>query len=122
MGDHSCLGDWVDCYNVAPVTIGRSATVSQYGFLCSATHDYTDATMPVVSKPIHVRDHAWLAADVFVGPGVVIGKGAVVGARSSVFKNVPEWTVVVGHPARFLRERTVVAVDGAGGYGALDLS
>lgn len=100
MSDHSCLSFGVDCYDVAPVRIGRYATVSQYSFLCTASHDIDDADMALVSAPITVEDHGWVAADVFVGPGVVIGEGAVIGARASVFKSVPPWTVMVGNPAR----------------------
>src|SRR5690606_18499233 len=40
MGDYSCLGDWVDCYSVDKIRIGAHATVSQYSYLCTASHDY----------------------------------------------------------------------------------
>lgn len=105
MGDHSCLADHVDCYSVAPITLGEHATVSQYSFLCGATHDYEARDFALIPKPIWIGANAWLAADVFVAPGVRIGAGAVVGARSSVYKDVPEWTVVVGNPARALKQR-----------------
>lgn len=105
MGDHSCLGPMVDCYNVGGVTLGAFAIVSQYSYLCGATHDYTLASMPLVPKPIAIGVRAWVAADVFVGPGVTVGEGAVVGARSSVYKDVPEWNVVAGNPARVIKPR-----------------
>jgi putative colanic acid biosynthesis acetyltransferase WcaF len=103
MGFRSCLGPDVDCYCVDRVIIGSWATVSQYSYLCTATHDYRDPTMPLVTAPIVIGERAWVAADVFVGPGVTIGKGAVVGARASVFRNVDPWTVVGGNPARIIR-------------------
>lgn len=105
MKDHSCIGPHVDCYNVAPIAIGRCATVSQYAFLCTGTHDYSELTLPLTTKPIQICDHAWICADVFVGPGVTVGEGAVAGARSSVYKSVEPWTVVAGNPARFLKRR-----------------
>ncbi len=104
MGPHSCLGPDVDCYCVDRVAIGAWATVSQYSFLCAATHDYRDPTMPLVTAPIVVGERAWVAADVFIGPGVTIGKGAVVGARASVYRNVEPWTVVGGNPARIIKK------------------
>jgi len=55
--------------------------------------------------PIELGARSWIAADVFVGPGVCIGEGAVVGARSAVFRDVEPWTVVGGNPARFLKRR-----------------
>lgn len=104
MGDHSCLASNVDCYCVAKVRIGPRSTVSQYSFLCSASHDYHDPSMPLIAAPIIVGAQAWIAADVFVGPGVTIGEGAVVGARASVFRNVDPWTVVGGNPARIIKK------------------
>ena len=105
MGDHSCLGHMVDCYNVGGVKLGAFATISQYSYLCGATHDYTLASMPLVPSPIVVGARAWIAADAFVGPGVTVGEGAVVGARSSVYKDVPEWMVLAGNPARVIKPR-----------------
>lgn len=105
MGAHSCLGHCVDCYCVAPVSIGAHATVSQYSYLCTASHDIEARDMPLVTAPIWIGDGAWITADVFVGPGVTVGEGAVVGARSSVFQDVEAWTVVAGNPARFIKKR-----------------
>ena len=105
MGDFSCLGPDVDCYSVAPIRIGSNAIVSQYSYLCAASHDSRRADFRLVTAPIVIGDGAWIAADAFVGMGVTIGDGAVVGARSSVFKDVEPWTVVVGNPARVLRKR-----------------
>jgi putative colanic acid biosynthesis acetyltransferase WcaF len=99
MEAHSCLADDVDCYNVAPITLGAYATVSQYSYLCSASHDYRDPGMPLIVAPIVVERCAWVAADAFVGPGVRVGEGAVVGARSTVVHDVAPWTVVAGSPA-----------------------
>jgi putative colanic acid biosynthesis acetyltransferase WcaF len=105
MGDHSCLSYDTDCYCVDKIRIGSHATVSQYSFLCTASHDYTDPYMPLTTAPIEIGDGAWIAADVYVAPGVSIGESAVVGARSSVFKNVATLTVVVGNPAKFIKKR-----------------
>ena len=60
-----------------------------------------------MKPPIEVRDQAWVCADAFVGPGVVVGEGAVAGARAVVTKNVEPWTVVAGNPARFLKARRI---------------
>ncbi|MGE5645993.1 MAG: putative colanic acid biosynthesis acetyltransferase [Acidobacteriota bacterium] len=107
MGRNACLGSGVDCYNVARITIGGHATVSQYSYLCAATHDISTLRMPLVAEPIEVGPFAWVCADVFVGPGVTIGEGAVAGARSSVYRDVEPWTVVAGNPARPLKKRII---------------
>lgn len=105
MGEFSILGDFVDCYCVGLVEIGSHAVVSQYSFLCTATHDYEKADFPLVVAPIRIGGRSWVAAGVFIGPGVHVGEGAVVGARSSVFKDVEPWQVVGGCPARVLKSR-----------------
>lgn len=105
MEQHSCLANDVDCYCVAKVTICRSAIVSQYSYLCTASHDYDAANFPLVSAPIVIRSSAWVGADCFIGPGVEIGEGAVIGARSTVVRDVPPQSVVVGNPARVVRVR-----------------
>ncbi len=105
MAEHSCLADDVDCYCVAPVTIGSSTIVSQYGYLCAATHDHEDPEHPLIPKPITIGSRCWLAADVFVAPGVTIADGTVVGARSAVFNDLPECVVAMCTPAKAVGER-----------------
>ncbi|MBA4189044.1 MAG: putative colanic acid biosynthesis acetyltransferase [Planctomycetaceae bacterium] len=105
MGDHSCLADGVDCYSVALIRLGRSALVSQRTFLCGATHDYNHPEFPLVAKPITIADGVWVAAEAFIGPGVTVGEGAVVGARACVTKDVEPWTVVAGNPAIMIKRR-----------------
>lgn len=108
MGQHSCLGPHVDCYSVALIEIGEYVVVSQYAYLCSATHDYTKRSMPLVSKPIRIGASAWIAAGAFIGPGIHIGEGSVVGARACVTRDVNSWAVVVGNPAVEIKRRMVV--------------
>ena len=105
MGAHSCLADHVDCYCVDAVTLGTGATVSQYSYLCTASHDYEEPSIPLITAPITIGARAWVTAEVYVGPGVTIGEGAVIGARSSVFKDVAPWMVVAGNPAREIKQR-----------------
>jgi putative colanic acid biosynthesis acetyltransferase WcaF len=113
MGDFSWLGPFVDCYCVDRIRLGRFVSVSQYSFLCTASHDIDSPDMRLTTAPIELGDHVWIAADAFVGPGVTVATGAVVGARASAFKDVPAWTVVVGNPARPLRIRDQAVANGA---------
>lgn len=105
MGAHSCLSHHVDCYCVDRITLGAHTTVSQYSFLCTASHDYIDPAMPLVTAPITIGNRVWITADVFIAPGISIGDGAVVTARSSVFHDIEPWAVVSGNPARFVKPR-----------------
>jgi putative colanic acid biosynthesis acetyltransferase WcaF len=108
MGDYSCLGPNVDCYNQGEICIGSNVTISQKVYLCASTHDYTSISHTLILKKIIIEDRAWIAADAFIGPGVSIGSGAVVGARSAVFKDIAPWTVVGGNPAKFIKQRILI--------------
>jgi putative colanic acid biosynthesis acetyltransferase WcaF len=105
MEDRSALGPGVNCYSVGPIFVGANATVSQNAHLCSAGHDIADIRFRLTIRPIRIGSNAWVAADAFVGPGVSIGEGAVVGARAAVFKEVKPWMVVGGNPAKVLKKR-----------------
>ena len=104
MGEHSCLADEVDCYNVDKVRIGDNTTVSQKSYLCTASHDITKSNIPLIIAPIVIEDQMWVGADAFIGMGVRVGQGAVVGARASVYKDVDAWTVVGGESCQVYQE------------------
>jgi putative colanic acid biosynthesis acetyltransferase WcaF len=105
MGDDSVVGDYTILYSLGTIRIGRNVTVSQYAHLCAGTHDHTDPTFPLLTPPVVIGDHAWIAAEAFVGPGVTVGAWAVAGARATVVKDVPPGEIWAGNPARFIKFR-----------------
>ena len=105
MLDSSCLASEVDCYNVGLVLVESNVVVSQYSYLCTATHNYHVADRHLLVAPIIIRSGVWVAADCFVGPGVELGKGSVILARSSVFESVPEFSICRGNPATVQKSR-----------------
>ncbi|WP_455497013.1 putative colanic acid biosynthesis acetyltransferase [Coprobacter sp.] len=107
MGEYSCLASDVNCYNVALIKIGANTTISQGAFLCTASHDISNPLNPLITAPVIIADQAWVAADAFIGMGVKVGQGAVIGARACVFKDVEPWTIVGGNPAKFIKNRII---------------
>jgi putative colanic acid biosynthesis acetyltransferase WcaF len=105
MDAHASLGPGAICYNVAPVTIGEYAIVSQRAHLCAAGHDVDDPAFPLVARPIAIGRHGWVAAEAFVGPGVTVAEGAVLGARGVAMRALEPWTIYAGNPAKPLRAR-----------------
>lgn len=105
IGDHVWIGDDVVLYSLGEIEIGNHAVVSQRSYLCSASHDYTQPEFPIYDRKVCIGARAWLATDVFIAPGVIIGEGAVVGARSSVFHDLPPMMVCVGSPAKPIKPR-----------------
>ena len=103
LGEACTIGDRAILYALGPITIGDRATVSQGAHLCAGTHDVDDPARPLLKPPIHIGEDAWICADSFIGPGVTVGDGAVVGARAVVMKDVGEGCIVAGNPARVIR-------------------
>ncbi len=106
IGQHSVIGNNVRLH-IGKVKIGNKVTISQNSYICTGSHDISSRNLPYFCKPIMIHDFAWVAADAFIGPGVTIGEGAVVGARAAVFKDVEAWTVVGGNPAKFIKKREI---------------
>ena len=107
IGDYSWIGDNVELYSLGEIEIGKNVVISQKSYLCAASHDYTKEGFPIFSQKITIEDECWLATDVYVAPGITIGRGTVVGARSSVFKDLPSGKVCVGSPAVVIKDRII---------------
>jgi putative colanic acid biosynthesis acetyltransferase WcaF len=105
--DHATIGDYAILYSLGQIYVGKRTIISQYSHLCAGTHDQTDHRFPLLREPITVGDDVWIGADAFVGPGVCIGNLAVLGARSSAFKDLPAKKVCVGSPAKPVKERVL---------------
>jgi putative colanic acid biosynthesis acetyltransferase WcaF len=100
IGHHSWIGDDVVFYSLDQITVGNNCVISQKSYLCTGSHDIEDRAFGLVTAPISIEDGVWVAADCFLAPGVTIGAGAVIGARSSVFKDQPPGQVCWGNPCQ----------------------
>ncbi len=105
LGDYVWVGDDAVLYTLGEIRVGANSVVSQKSYLCTGSHDYQSAHFDIYARPIVIGEKCWLATDVFVAPGVTIGDGAVVGARSSVFSALPGNVICRGNPAKVIRAR-----------------
>jgi putative colanic acid biosynthesis acetyltransferase WcaF len=105
MAAKATIGPDVNVYNMAAISLGEGALVSQNAHLCAGSHDVDDPDFQLIARPISIGAHAWVAADAFIGPGAIIGEGTVVGGRAVAFGALKPWTVYVGNPARPVRAR-----------------
>lgn len=105
IGDHSWIGDNVEFYSLDSVTVGNHCVVSQNTYLCTGSHQLNDPAFGLITKPIVIKDGAWIASDVFVYPGVTINEMAIAGARSTVIKDIPANEIHAGYPAVFIKQR-----------------
>lgn len=91
----------------AAIRIGRRACINDGVRVLTASHDLSDPAWKSFAKPIIIKDYAWVATDAILLPGVTIGTGAVVGAGAVVSKDVPDFSIAAGNPARLLEKRRV---------------
>jgi putative colanic acid biosynthesis acetyltransferase WcaF len=107
IGDESGIANGVKLYSQDKIIIGKRVVISQGSHLCTGTHNFNKKGFPLLTKPITIGDQAWIAAEVFIHPGIVIGNGAVIGSRSVVTKNVNPWMVCSGFPCVELKKRVI---------------
>jgi putative colanic acid biosynthesis acetyltransferase WcaF len=105
IGDWSALGDDVFIYSLGAVRIGKSVTISYRAHVCAGTHDLNDPALKLLTPPVVIEDGVWAGTESFIGPGLTIGRYAVVGARAVVVKDVAPFAIVAGNPARVIGER-----------------
>lgn len=105
IGDNSWIGEhaWID--NLAQVTIGSDCCVSQDAYLCTGSHDWTTPGFDLITRPITLEPGAWVAARATVGPGVTVGRGAILGLGSTATGNLNPWMVYSGTPAIAVKQR-----------------
>lgn len=109
LGDNSGIGVNATISNY--VTIGKNVMMGPDCLVYTSNHKFDNIEIPMCQqgfsepKPVVIGDDVWIGARVIILPGVKIGQGSVIGAGSVVTKDVEEYTVVGGNPARLLKRR-----------------
>ncbi|MEJ7692086.1 acyltransferase [Daejeonella sp.] len=107
IGDDSFIG--VGNVIIGPVSIGSNTMLAQNVVLSGMNHGYEDVKVPPIkqkisTKQITVGDNVWIGANVTVTAGVEIGNHSIIGAGSVVTKNIPDYSVAVGNPAKVIKK------------------
>lgn len=109
IGDNSGIGEKSELYG--DITIGRNVMMGTNCIIYTRNHRFDSIEIPMcrqgfdVVKPVVINDDVWIGGRVTILPGVHIGKGVVIGAGTVVTKNVPDYAVVVGNPAKIIKYR-----------------
>jgi acetyltransferase-like isoleucine patch superfamily enzyme len=106
IGDHSIVGN--DCFldGRRTLAIGRNVNISGHVQIYTLEHDPQDPDFGVKGGAVIIRDRAYIGTRALILPGVTIGLGAVVAAGAVVTKDVPDYTIVGGVPAKPIGSRT----------------
>lgn len=106
-----CSGIGINACIIGAVHIGSNVMMGPDCVMLTQNHAFDKIDVPMNAqglqseKPIYIGDDVWIGQRVIILPGVRIGKGAIIGAGSVVTKNVKDYDIVAGNPARVIRNR-----------------
>ncbi len=105
IGRDSIIGEGVVLDGRDELTIGNHVDIASEVMIYNGEHDLNDPNFRGVFSPVKIEDYVFIGPRVIILPGITIKKGAVVGAGAVVTKDVPEFQIVGGVPAKIIGER-----------------
>ena len=108
IGDRCLIGRGSGIVGHFSIKIGNDVWTGHHVYITDQNHGYEDVTRPISQqsqpeRPVVIGDGSWLGHGAVVLPGVTIGKHVVIGANSVVTKDIPDFSVAVGSPAKVIR-------------------
>jgi acetyltransferase-like isoleucine patch superfamily enzyme len=108
IGDGTYIGNFCHIYASSKIEIGNKVLLADRVYLSDNVHSYENIQLPVMEQPVKqlqpviLKDGCWLGENVCV-IGATVGKNSVVGANSVVMKDIPDYCVAVGAPAKIVK-------------------
>jgi len=111
IGDNVGIGAFANIGGSGGITIGKNTIIAQYFSAHPENHIFESTSKPIRSqgtsrKPIVIGEDCWIGAKVTIVAGISIGRGAIIGAGSVVTKDIPDFSIAVGNPARTIKSRS----------------
>lgn len=108
IGDRCLIGRGSGIVGHFSISIGNDVWTGHHVYITDQNHGYEDITIPISkqSQPeraVSIGDGSWLGHGSVVLPGVTIGRHVVIGANSVVTRDIPDFSVAVGVPAKVIR-------------------
>lgn len=95
----------------AKIIINNNVRIGPEVLFVGAGHDYRFLNLPDTGKTIKVNDNVWIGARCTIMHGVTIGEGSVIASGSVVTKDIPDYKIVAGIPAKIIKDRVIDATD-----------
>jgi putative colanic acid biosynthesis acetyltransferase WcaF len=107
IGDFAWIGEdvWID--NLAPVIVEKHACLSQGVYLCTGNHDWNHPDFQLIPSSINIQESSWIAAKSIIGPGVTVGKGAVLAIGGVTGRSLEPMVIYAGNPAVAIKKRVL---------------
>jgi len=106
IGNNTVINRFVYLDGRFPLKIGNNVSISHYAKIHTLTHDVNSSSFAGKPGSVEILDDAWIGVSAIIMPGVTIGKGAVIGAGAVVTKNIPDYAIAVGVPAKVIKYRS----------------
>jgi len=109
LGNNSNIGQ--GCWLLGDITIGNNVMMAPQVIILSSNHEFRDVSKPMIEQgqrpdePVHIGDDVWIGTRAIILPGIHIGSHSIIGAGSVVTRNVDEWMIVGGNPAKVIGQR-----------------
>ncbi len=109
IGDGTYIGHRSHIMVVGEMRIGKNVLIADNVYISDNMHSFEDITQPIMPQPLKhspvtIEDEVWLGENVCVLPGVTIGKHSVIGSNSVVTKDIPQYSIAVGSPAKVIKQ------------------
>lgn len=110
IGSHCSLNEYVFIDGYGGVEIGDWCRIAHRTSIISEDHGFERRDIPIslqnkTARKIVIGDDVWIGCDVKILKGVMVGRGAIIGAGAVVTKDVPDYAIVAGNPARIIKYR-----------------
>ncbi len=105
IGEDTIIGDHAFLDGRAPLIIGSHVDIASSVMIYNSEHDLESTEFRARTEPVEIEDYVFIGPRVTILPGVKIGKGSVIAAGAVVTKDVPEFIIVGGVPAKEVAER-----------------
>jgi len=109
IGDNSGIG--INCKISGKITIGKNVMMGPDVIILTKRHKFERTDIPMIKQgydtpaPVKISDDVWIGTRSIILPGVSISKGVIIGAGSIVTKDVPEYAILCGNPAKVIKYR-----------------
>ncbi len=106
IGNNTVIGR--RCVLLGEITIKNNVSITAETYIFTTTHIVDSRSFEAVYSSVVIEDYVWIGARAMILPGIIIGKGAVLGAASTATKNIPEFSIFVGSPAKEVGKRSML--------------
>lgn len=113
IGNNVYIGHYCQIHSVNKIEIKDGCVLSDYIYISDVAHGLSPINGLIMEQPLESKGDVYIGENSFIGygstilPGVKIGKYCIIGARSVVTKNVPDYTMISGNPAKVIKKYNV---------------